>query len=329
MTGGRGGRIRAVEAAALTPGVQEVDPRVRGFASWEGAGASIVEPVGTSFLRGYRAALAARGPHTVLAPLADSVERTHFGFAVEGAAMGAGVRSMIHPWERGFFDRFMTHAGERHCYMIYVGLGWALARVPRAMWPRLHRFDRSRSPLILDGYGFHETFFRTREILATGRVEFPARRWWAGRAQVDQYLWQGVGRALWFVSGGSPSRADRMLTQSFPTEAHSSLWAGLGLAMTYAGGLDEAGAAEALSRSGAARGYLRQGSAFALEARHRAGTTTSATIEAAELLCGRTSAEVTALVAASGPPPHEIDVCADAAYAQWRAATAGRLSGER
>jgi len=44
---------------------------------------------------------------------------------------------------------------------------------------------------------------------------------------------QGIGRALWFVSGGEPQRAAAL--SGAAAERASDLFAGLGLAMAYAG----------------------------------------------------------------------------------------------
>src|SRR5690606_11798078 len=49
---------------------------------------------------------------------------------------------------------------------------------------------------------------------------------------------QGVGRALWYISQGCPTRLLELIN-SFPEERKSDLWRGTGIAVAYVGGFDE------------------------------------------------------------------------------------------
>ena len=56
--------------------------------------------------------------------------------------------------------------GDEHVYMAYVGVGWAMARLPRVLWSRLYAPDPLLRWLVLDGYGFHQAYFRTDTVRA-------------------------------------------------------------------------------------------------------------------------------------------------------------------
>lgn len=318
-----GGPLVWLREHLLLPAEREVDPRVRGFHAWED-GASIVEPVGRAFLTGYRAGLRSRSTRQAARAIQSMTPRWR-GFAMEGLGMASGIRDGLGPGGRRFAD-LLVHSGERHGYMFHVGLGWALARLPRAMWPRLDRFDPVVAPLVLDGYGFHEAFFRTEQVLATRRVSFPFQQRWPGRAsEGEQQLMQGVGRALWFVSGGSPTVLTE-LVDGFEERLRGSLWAGGGLAAAYAGGCEVSTLRELQEVSGAHRAWLAQGASFGIEARVRASLTIPGTETAALELCGRRASEVSAITWESRPDPARVDAGDWSVYEDWRREVAARLA---
>lgn len=313
------GRIRA---ALLTPHLREVDPDHRGFYAWE-EGPGIVEPVGRSFLQGFRLAMEQPGARGTMRAL-QQVPTSWRGFAAEGAAMAVCLRAAIEPWRRGEFHRLVSVSGGRHTYMMHVGLGWALARLPRGLWPRLSDLDPAVAGLVLDGYGFHEIFFHTTRTLERRDAPFPARHWPGQEHDAAAHVMQGIGRGLWFVAGGS-IRVLGELIGTFPAHHSGSLWAGAGLAASYAGGRGRAALARLAEAAGQDARWVRQGCAFAVEARHRAGTVNDHTALAAETLCGRTIAELVRVTRQVAPTPHRCDSGDWSAYQAWREQVAHEL----
>ncbi|MBL0887271.1 DUF1702 family protein [Myceligenerans indicum] len=313
--------LRRLRAVLTTPGVREVDPVRRGFRPWE-AGESIVSPVGRAFLDGYRLAMRAPDARRAAHRLED-LPRSWQGFAAEGAAMAITIRAALEPWSRREFAAFEAATSRRHTYMAQVGLGWALARLPRPLWPELSALDPALAPLVLDGYGFHEVFFHNARTLREHGTRFPAERWPGGAEAARQSLMQGIGRGLWFHAGGSPTGIAGLVA-GFDQRFSGSLWAGTGLAAAYAGGRDRAALARLLTAAGDDRRWLRQGAAFAVEARHRAGTVNEHTPVASEALCGGTIDDVVGLVGA-----HRPETTAGkpdwTAYETWRRSVAAAL----
>jgi hypothetical protein len=52
------------------------------------------------------------------------------GLAYEGAAMGLMLAYVLTPWSASRLQTFLLAPGTHHSYMIHVGVGWAMARVP-------------------------------------------------------------------------------------------------------------------------------------------------------------------------------------------------------
>jgi len=105
----------------------------------------------------------------------------------------------------------------RRCFR-HVGAGIARAWGREAPWPAAPWLW-----LEADGLGFAEGLLRTRRSLRHPSIS-PAQVW------SDH----GLGRALWFHGGGSPSVA--RLIEAVASTRRPAIWAGLGLASTFTGG---------------------------------------------------------------------------------------------
>lgn len=237
-----------------------------------------MEQAGAAFVHGYRSALADCRSEALSANL-ETVEPNWRGFAYEGAAMGLALADWLTPWSRTRVSRFLAGAGDAHAYMVHVGAGWVLARVPGRVNKFLSRFDPLLRWLLMDGYGFHEGFFRWPRYLG-GR---PVPRRVAGYAA--RVFDQGLGRCLWFIDGADVSQVPRTIA-GFSPARQSDLWSGIGLAAVYAGEVSE-GELESLRESaGEFRPQLAQGASFAAKARQRAGNLTPYQDLACGVFCG-------------------------------------------
>jgi hypothetical protein len=292
----------------------EASFRTRKFNSADPSRQLALETAGKTFIGGYNEALAADR-------LEDLSQHIHHvspdlrGFAVEGAAMGCAIADILPFRERSFAKHLRTFERD-FSYLTHVGAGWALARVPWRRTAILAPLDPVHHWLAYDGLGFHDTFFHHRRILAGWRRQLAA---YAARAYD-----QGVGRALWFVGGGSVAIATELIC-TFPEARQGDLWSGLGLAMAYAGPTDEADLSLARGNSGGRRIHFGQGVAFACEARTRAQYIPMHTDMAATVLTGIGAAELSALVreARSSLPGDAADA---PAYEIWRRKTANAIS---
>ncbi len=205
--------------------------------------------------------------------------------------MAVVLRDWLMPWKQAQWERFTEETGE-HIYMLHVGAGWAMARFPRDVEKTLAHFDPLLRWLLVDGYGFHETFFHPERVLR-GQPHPSRVRGYAKRA-----FDQGIGRAMWFASGANV-RAIADALAEFPTERLPDLWSGVGLASVYAGGVDAADIEWLRDRAGKFLPHAAQGAAFAAKARIRADNLTEQNERACAILCGISTADAAAITDAA------------------------------
>jgi hypothetical protein len=260
----------------------------RGFAVRSVRMAAHLEGIGMSFSEGYHAALDG-GPLISLVGHLEVVDDRLRGFAYEGAAMGVAIADRFRPTRSARFHEFLAGPGWRHRYMVHVGLGWMLARLPRTVLRMRHRLDPVLWPLAIDGAGFHAGFFTGRSYARRMRPPWYASGPWG--AVFDQ----GFGRSLWFQAGGRPDLIQEAIA-GFPVHRRADLWSGVGLGCAYAGGAPADDLAELQAMAGDYRNGLAQGVAFAVTARETAGTPAFDTGMACELLLGRATSAVRPIV---------------------------------
>ena len=260
----------------------------RGFRGGSPEMRARLEKVGHAFVTGYHAALEDDRLEALTRKLAG-IEADFSGFAFEGAAMGLALLDYLTPWRRDRVRTLLAGAGGIHAYMVHVGVGWLLARIPGRIEGRLERLDPLLRWLSVDGYGFHEGFFHWPQYLVGGKPA-PQRLTGYARRAFDQ----GLGRCLWFIDGGDVTRIPQTVA-ALPPERHGDLWSGVGLAAVYAGEVSQEALKQLRRTAGPFYPWLAQGAAFAAKARLRGGNSTAYTRLACEALCGM-SAEAAAQI---------------------------------
>jgi hypothetical protein len=271
-----------------------------------------LERVGATFLAGYHAALQNdAGDTQELAARLSAVELEFRGFAYEGAAMALDLLDQITPWKQWTQRRlpaFMEGPGRPHIYMVHVGMGWSLARLPLRLEQRLARLDPLLRWLALDGYGFHEGYFHWSRYAAGS---FRPRRL---RGYQLRAFDQGLGRSMWFVGGADVNWIAGAITD-FPASRHADLWSGIGLACAYAGGADGEEISSLRRTAGTYYPHLSQGVVFAAGARSRAANPAEHTALACQLLCDLSLEDAAAI---SEETRTQARADADPAYEVWR-----------
>lgn len=287
----------------------EVTFRRRGFRASSPEIRVHLETIGMTFLHGYHTALA-EAETCRIGTLLNGVDVPLKGFAFEGAAMALALLDGLGMSSGVRLRCFAQGSGAPHRYMVHVGAGWALARLPWSVRRSLLRMDPLLCWLAIDGYGFHEGFFHSMR-LASGP---PAPRCISGygRRAFDQ----GVGRSLWFVHGADALSIAKAIA-AFDVDRHADLWSGVGLAACYAGGGGITALDALVSQARGHLDHLAQGAAFAAAARCTAENLTDDSARACERLCRAAPARVAALVETERPALCAFDD--GRAYEAWRA----------
>jgi enediyne biosynthesis protein E3 len=253
----------------------------RGFYQGNKQAQEKLELSGRIFLHGYHAAIE-DDRFTELVPRLQAVDTEFRGFAFEGAAMGLSLLDYFSPQKRRLLA-FMQGPGTQHIYMLHVGAGWTLGRLPRSASRLMAQVDPLLCWLVLDGYGFHQGYFAWRQFIEQQKL--PRLSGYALRA-----FDQGLGRSLWFVKGADASQIIAAI-DAFPSSRQGDLWSGVGLACAYAGGVERGVVQQLCDAASTYRPHLSQGAAFAATARKRAGNPAVQTELACEIFSGCSSEE--------------------------------------
>jgi hypothetical protein len=272
-----------------------------------------LEDIGLHFVAGYNFAVGVCDLDELTAML-DQAAGDNAGFVHEGAAMGLAIGDFMTPCRR-LFARYIAGPGHRHEYMAWVGLGWALARLPVAPERALAGYSNLHCWLALDGYGFHEGYFHWPQ-----RIDGQRRP--RGLSADGQHVFdQGLGRSMWFVQGADPQRVAACIGALAPGR-HADLWAGVGLAAAYAGAArpQDYGALLRLSATHACA--LAQGVVFAAQARLRAGNPVPHLEQATRAMLALDAADAAAIALGALPSSgHGL-----ASYQAWRYAIQRRCA---
>lgn len=264
--------LGSVRRHLLSPQLVDVTFAKRGFPAVPSAATERLEVIPQAVICGFEWGMEASGQWELERRL-DLVDDELRGFAYEGAAM---AYTILDATGRGHRTRDLLRGpGGPHVFLTYIGIGFAMARLPRPLWKKVlpdltgDPYYPTMSWLAVDGYGFDRAYFDTR-------------RWVDAQYQPKPYPWaqapgyfqravdQGIGRALWFICGGRAPDAAAAVGR-FADHRQVDLWGGIGLAATFAGGSDADGLAGLRQAAGTHASQLAVGCVFAVKARSYAG----------------------------------------------------------
>lgn len=293
---------------------KEVNFVRRGFRSKRIETVKHLETVGKEFLRGYHLAINVEDTDSLVKGL-NETEAKYRGFTFEGAAMNLALLDYLIPWRKKRLEKFIEGEGSKHIYMVYVGIGWAIARIPwlrKNILKSISKYDPLLKWLIIDGYGFHEGYFNAEKYFKR-QINLE----WLPKGYIRNVFAQGLGRCLWFVEGANVREISEIITR-MPREFHADLWSGIGLACTYAGGATKEDIKDLKIFAGAFIPNLLQGVVFAAASRKQADNLVEHTETASQIICNM-SAEDTASIAFSTmhnlPKDSDLDI---PSYEIWR-----------
>jgi enediyne biosynthesis protein E2 len=309
--------VGSVRRFLMSPQLEDVSFAKRRFPVVESAATRRLEAIPQAVICGFDWGIDARSQWEVERRL-ELVDAEQRGFAYEGATMAFTI---LDATGRGHRTRDLLRGpGQPHILLAYIGMGFAMARLPRPLWKKAVP-DLTGDPyypvmswLAVDGYGFDRAYFDTPRWVDAQRVPKPYA--WAGSADYfHRAVDQGIGRALWFICGGRAPDAAAAAGR-FASHRQADLWSGIGLAATFAGGCDHEGLAALRRAAGEHESQLALGSVFAVKARVHAGFVPEHTRAACSVLTDTSVDKATAIAdstAVTSAPPG-----AEPPYEIWR-----------
>jgi hypothetical protein len=283
------GLVGTVRRFALTPSFDSVTFGGRGFPPAAQEVAARLEAIPQSVILGFEFGIATKTQEEIVRRL-DLVEEDLRGFAYEGATMALTIRDVMGSGRRQRARHFLLGPAAPHIFLAFIGIGFAMARLPRPLWSRVvpdlrgNPYFPASSWLAVDGYGFDRAYFDTARWVDRQYLP-PAYPWQGEPAYFPRAIDQGIGRALWFIHGADVSRVAAAV-RAFDPARRPDLWSGVGLAATFAGGADQPGIELLRKEAGDLLPEAAQGAVFAAKAREQAGRPTVHTAMAVDTLCG-------------------------------------------
>ncbi|MGB3442437.1 MAG: DUF1702 family protein [Actinophytocola sp.] len=305
----------------LTPKLRAVTFARRGFPGASAPAAEHLESIPQSVICGFEWGIEHRELWDVERRLATVAPELR-GFAYEGAAMAFAVRDAMAGGKGTRTKVLLEGPGLPHIFLTYIGIGFAMARLPRVLWrgimPDLENvpFFPTMSWLAVDGYGFDRAYFHTRKVVDEQQPFKPYP--WTGRPDYfPRAADQGVGRALWFIHGALPDRVAAAVA-AFPQARQADLWSGVGLAATFAGGCPADGLADLTVAAGEHAAELALGATFAGTARLAAGHVPEHSRLGVEVLTGGSVEDAVTVAASVAVEADDAGTEESPAYELWR-----------
>ncbi len=154
-----------------------------------------------------------------------------------------------------------------HHAQVYVGLGWAIAKSNVPFLNAVEKLNTQFYFRIADGCGYYDGSFKRRQTILNQQQ--PAYLPASALSMYDQ----GIGRSIWYTEKTDVHQI-RTKIESFAAGRHGDLWRGVGIAVAYVGGCDNADL-KTLWQYAAINGFqLACGAALAAGARLMANTMT-------------------------------------------------------
>ncbi|MEH1028454.1 DUF1702 family protein [Micromonospora profundi] len=310
--------LGSIRRLVLTPSLAETTFARRGFPVTPGPVTRRLEAIPQAVICGFEWGIDMRDQWELERRL-ELVEPEMRGFAYEGAAMALTVIDAMPGPRRHRARELFAGSGRPHTFLNYIGIGFAMARLPRPLWKGVLP-DLADTPyypmswLAVDGYGFDRAYFET-ERWVTRQELLPAYPWQGRADYFPRAVDQGIGRALWFIHGAGAADVAAAVRR-FASARQADLWSGVGLAATFAGGADLGSLRSLVDAAGEDHAHLAQGAVFAAKARHFSGFQPAHTEVALTALAGM-SVEAAAALA----DDVAVDSLADDAepdYEVWR-----------
>ncbi|HEY9802379.1 MAG TPA: DUF1702 family protein [Leptolyngbyaceae cyanobacterium] len=252
--------------------------RVRGVSLLPAEAAQRLNNIHSSYTQGYQIATTTNELEAIL-PQLSTVPADLLGFALEGVGTGLGQRDLVTPTEYSRVEAFVKSSQDAYENYVYVGVGLMLGRQKLSIEPYLESLSLTKLWPLIDGYGFQYGFSHWQDYLQGQPM--PATL--SGYA--CQVFDQGMGRSIWFIDGTDVNCIPKTIA-AFPQERQINLWAGVGYACVYAGGVERQTLEALKIAAGPYEHILTQAAASVAKSRQVIGNADFYTELGCEVMCG-------------------------------------------
>ena len=181
--------LGSLRRRVLTPSLRAVSFADRKFPAAPSPATRHLEAIPQAVICGFEWGIDARDQWEVERRL-SMVDAELRGFAYEGATMAFTILDVMRPGHGHRTRDLLLGPGQPHIFLAYIGIGFAMARLPRVLWKRVvpdltgSAYHPTMSWLAVDGYGFDRAYFDTNRWVERQKVPSPypwAQRWpsWA------------------------------------------------------------------------------------------------------------------------------------------------------
>lgn len=198
------------------------------------------------------------------------IEKEFSSIAYESASMAIALKSFgANTFPDGWL-LFANGAAAVHQAQVYVGLGWAIAKSGAPYSTTVKKLDSRFHFRIADGCGYYDGSFKRRHAVINKQVPVYLP------AQALHMYYQGIGRSIWYTEKADINSIYRMI-ETFAPGWHADLWRGVGIAVAYVGGCDDADLEKLFQNAAPNSLQLACGAALAARSRMIADTMTADT----------------------------------------------------
>lgn len=200
----------------------------------------------------------------------EQTEKEFCSIAYESASMAIALKDFAaatfpHQWLL-----FAKGPAAAHQAQVYVGLGWAIAKLKLPFSTAAQELDTKYYFRIADGCGYYDGSFKYRQTVINQQLPL-----YLPNEMLPLY-YQGIGRSIWYTEKADVHAICSKI-ETFAADRHADLWRGVGIAVAYVGGCDDADLKLLVQYAGANSFQLACGAALAARARSMANTMTSDT----------------------------------------------------
>ncbi|MEP7237332.1 MAG: DUF1702 family protein [Ferruginibacter sp.] len=216
----------------------------------------------------------------------EAIEPEFRSIAYEASSMAIALKNFE---TDKFPDEWLLFAdgpASAHQAQVYVGLGWAIAKLNIPFLTAVKKLDPKFYFRIADGCGYYDGSFRKRQTLINKQV--PDYLPVAAMPMYDQ----GVGRSIWYTEKADVHKICSKI-ETFAAGRHANLWRGVGIAVAYVGGCDDADLKTLWQYAAANSFQLAFGAALAARSRSMANTMTADTDRCCRLWFALTANDTT------------------------------------